>query len=78
MQIKRQYVAMKRDLNDVKKDRKDFKVWNEKEDNTKRSRQQRCCPQLIDIPKEELRASEKNITMKNIIEDRIPELKKIL
>ena len=47
-------------------------------DNTKKGRQQRCCPQLIDIPKEELRVSEKNITMKNMIEERIPELKKIL
>lgn len=69
---------MKRDLNDVKKDWKDFTMWNEKEDNTKKSRQQRCCSQLIDTPKKELRVSEKNIAMKNIIEERIPELKKFL
>lgn len=69
---------MKRDLNDVKKDWKDFTMWNEKEDNTKKSRQQRCCSQLIDTPKKELRVSEKNIAMKNIIEERIPELKKNL
>lgn len=50
---------MKRDLNDVKKHWKDFTMWNEKEDNTKKSRQQRCCSQLIDIPKKELRVSEK-------------------
>ena len=50
---------MKRDLNDVKKDWKDFTMWNEKEDNTKKSRQQRCCSQLIDTPKKELRVSEK-------------------
>ena len=69
---------MKRDLNDVKKDWKDFTMWNEKEDNTKKSRQQRCCSQLIDTPKKELRVSEKNIAMKNMIEERIPELKKFL
>ena len=68
---------MRRDLNDVKKDWKDFKMRNEKEDNTKKCRQQRCCPRLIGIPKEEFRVFEKNIAMKNVIEERTPELKKI-
>lgn len=48
---------------------------NEKEDNTEKSRQQSCSPQVIDIPKEEFRVFENNMTLKDITEGRIPELK---
>lgn len=50
-------------------------IKNEKEDNTEKSRQQRCSPQGIDIPKEEFRVFENNMTLKDITEGRIPELK---
>ena len=52
-------------------------MQNEKEDNTEKGRQQRCSPQVIDIPKEEFRVFENNITLKDITEGRIPELKEI-